>query len=365
MANPTEKFLARVWASPQEGASFRSCLVALGKEAKIQGVNFNRKHAETWLNQQNSYISHRQIVKRFPRRKVYARGIASILAIDLLDMVNLTKSNRGIRYILTGVCCFSRRGFTRKLKNKNAETVATALETILQEFPVSKIWCDSGSEFVNKTVTLLLKKYKVILYHTKNEGKSCMVEIFNRTLRRRIAKYLTHNNTKNFVDALDDITRGYNNSYHRSINRSPASVTKTNEAEVWDYLYNRKLVSYPRGKYRLGQYVRISILKNKFEKSTATLSYTDEVFKVTGVHNRPYEPVTYSIEDLLKEPILGEFYSREIAPASFSEQDLKLGKIFKSKKVGRSKQFYVSIRGFPSDYRKWITTTELKALKNV
>ena len=52
-----------------------------------------------------------------------------------------------------------------------------------------------------------------------------MVERFNRTLKTCMSKYSTSKNTLVYIDILQDIVHGYNNSYHRSIGQSPASVS--------------------------------------------------------------------------------------------------------------------------------------------
>ena len=43
-----------------------------------------------------------------------------------------------------------------------------------------KVWVDKGKEFYNKDVQKL-----VSLYSTENEEKSCVIEIFNRTIKEK------------------------------------------------------------------------------------------------------------------------------------------------------------------------------------
>lgn len=363
MVNPTAQFLDEKWGNPRDGISFRSSLVALRKHAQKQGVKFNTKDAEEWLTTQNTHTLHRQVIKKFPRRKVLTRGIGYVLAIDLLDVSSLSKWNKGTKFILTAVCCFSRRGFARKLLNKSGQTVTDALESIIKEFPVTKCWSDNGREFKNKIMTDMLKKYGILLYQTKNELKSCFVEIFNRTLRRRISKFMTWNRTNSFIEHLDNIIHGYNNSYHRSINMTPFQVCPENQAQLWSYLYEREPIKQTKTLYRIGQYVRLAKLRNTFEKATSNPGYTSEIFKITKVNCRPETPVTYSLSDLLKEEIEGEFYSREIAPVQFSESELVIYKVYKTRKRGGIKEHQISYLGYPNDYRKWIPSSELKRLQ--
>ena len=55
---------------------------------------------------------------------------------------------------------------------------------------------------------------------------------------------------------------------HRSIKEKPADVTKVNEDKIWDVLYGNTLTGIRRAKhkFKVGDKVRISKLKRKFEK---------------------------------------------------------------------------------------------------
>ena len=48
-----------------------------------------------------------------------------------------------------------------------------------------------------------------------------MVERFNRTLKGRMYRYFTPNQTKRWVDVLQDLVANYNTSYHRTIKMTP------------------------------------------------------------------------------------------------------------------------------------------------
>ena len=66
-----------------------------------------------------------------------------------------------------------------------------------------------------------------------------MVERFNRTLKQRMYRYFTTNNTLNFVPVLQSLVKGYN-TYHRSIKIAPCQVTEANSSEVYANLYKNK-----------------------------------------------------------------------------------------------------------------------------
>ena len=69
-----------------------------------------------------------------------------------------------------------------------------------------------------------LGKNDIEMYSTHNEGKSVVAEIFIRTLKNKIYKYMTSVSKNGYINKLDDIVKKYNNTYHRIIIMKPANV---------------------------------------------------------------------------------------------------------------------------------------------
>ena len=110
-----------------------------------------------------------------------------------------------------------------------------------------------------------------------------MVERFNRTLKTRMWKYFTTKNTRVYIEILQDIVHGHNNSYHRSIGQAPASVSLLNVRQV-----RRKLHGSPwakpirESKLKLGDQFRISKSRRTFKKGYLP-SWTQEIFTVAKI----------------------------------------------------------------------------------
>ena len=82
--------------------------------------------------------------------------------------------------------------------------------------------------------------------------------------------------------------------------------------------------------------MRINKTKRTFDKGYLP-NWTQELFKVTRV-NETSHPVTYKIEDLGREPVIGSFYSQEIQhvdPEQIFKIDVVLGK--RKRKIGGKK----------------------------
>ena len=59
----------------------------------------------------------------------------------------------------------------------------------------------------------------ILMYSTHNEGKSVIAERFIKTLKAKIYKQMTANDSKSSLPYLNKIVDQYNNTYHHSINK--------------------------------------------------------------------------------------------------------------------------------------------------
>ena len=146
-------------------------------------------------------------------------------------------------------------------------------------------------------------------FETYNTVKAQIVERFNRTLKDRMYKYFTANDTKRWVDVLPDLVYNYNNSYHRSIKMTPVEASE-NPRKAWDNLYGSK-DEKSKPKFKPGDFVRISKYCGKFKRGY-TANYTNEVFVVTDVLETT--SFTYKIAEIRNaEKIIGTFYEEELS----------------------------------------------------
>ena len=189
-------------------------------------------------------------------------------------MKAFSKSNQGFNFLLLVIDIFRKYGWVIPLKNKEGKTVASALKTIFKKRKPEKMWVDKGKEFYNKDVKALIE-----LYSTENEEKSSVVERWIRTMKEKMWKYFTDNNTNVYIDILPDLVKDYNNTKHSSIKMTPVEASeKKNELTVWRNLYpNRLDILDINPKLSIGDKVRISKKKKTFEKGYTT-RWTEEMF---------------------------------------------------------------------------------------
>jgi transposase InsO family protein len=196
------------------------------------------KQVKGWLETQDTYTLHKPIVKNFPRRKTFAKGINDLFQADLADMRNLASHNDGYSYILTCIDVFSRFGFAVPIRDKRGSSVAIGFEKILVERLPNMLQTDRGVEFLNSQVQDVFRKHDIRHYSSTNDDiKAALVERFNRTLKSRIYRYMTRHHTNRWIDAIDGVVSSYNRSHHRSIGMAPIDVTSDKEDAIARRLY--------------------------------------------------------------------------------------------------------------------------------
>ena len=161
-------------------------------------------------------------------------------------MLQYSKWNKGVKYLLTTIDVFSKYGWIVVLKDKKTESVSLAFEHTFKKSKrkPEKLWTDKGSEFISKHFKEFLKKNKIKLYHTE---KSSVIERWNKTMKNKMWKMFSANNNTIYWDKLDKLVDDYNNTYHSSIEMTPTQASKKeNENKVFANLYGDLIYLKPK-----------------------------------------------------------------------------------------------------------------------
>ena len=279
---------------------------------------------------------------------------------DLNDMQSLQKYNGGYRYILTVIDLFSRYAWAIPLKNKSADEVIKAFRSIFKKRKPLKLVSDRGKEFNNHKLINYLSSKGVKYYVTNNpDVKAAVVERFNRTLKTKMYKYFTRNNTYNYVTVLPKLIQAYNNSIHSSIGVSPSDVNNANAFRI----KLRQVITRPRSsRYSVGDNVRVSRERMPFRKGYQR-NFTTEIFRIGSILGGNRVP-TYKLVDLNGQPIVGSFYEPELSKTVVSEEtEFKIEKIIKRRRRGRGWEYFVKWLGYPDSFNSWVKASALKTLR--
>jgi hypothetical protein len=241
-------------------------------------------------------------------RKTIVYGLRDLWQVDLLDFQKFSTENNGYRYLCVIIDCFTKYVWVKPLKDKTGGSLVKALSLLLMTERPKLLQADQGTEFFNKNVTRMLEAFGPKLYHSYSEHKASIVERVQRTLRARLGKLFTERGNNVWIDKIDDIVETYNNSYHRSIKMRPADVTEQHTSKIRRLLFKPEKYKQPSD-FKVGDKVRITVKRKQFQKEYEK-AWTDEKFLIKVIQYTV--PVTYLLEDLSKEPVLGAFYKEEL-----------------------------------------------------
>jgi transposase InsO family protein len=167
------------------------------------------------------------------------------------------------------------------LKDKTGKSIAAALTTLFQNRKPVTIQSNKGTQFLNATVQQYLKSQRADFRTTHNlDIKGAVIERFNRTLKTKMYKYFTKNNTHRYLCVINSLLASYNNSVHSSIAMASGKVSPSNIYAVWQKLNSRQ-AKIPHGnvKFKVGDLVRITKQNVAFAKGYEQ-TFSIEIFKV-------------------------------------------------------------------------------------
>ncbi|KAJ3662434.1 hypothetical protein Zmor_006784 [Zophobas morio] len=290
--------------------------------------------------------------KNFKRRHTVINGFDELWQADLADFQSYAKENHGYKYVLVVIDCLSKFLWMRPLKTKSASDVSRAMESILNKGrKPTLLQTDQGKEFFNAQFSDLMKKNKIIHYHTYSVKKVAIVERVIRTIKSKLYRSFTLTASYNWTNKLENINAEYNKTRHRITGKKPIDINKQNAHEIKLYGINPKAET--KHKFKEGDIVRVSKFKHIFEPGYKP-SWSTELFKISKVNAT--NPTTYVLRDFQDRPIKGSFYEPEL-------QKTKNIDVFLIEKVLRrkGKKLFVKWLGLPKNQQtSWISTEDLR-----
>ena len=246
-----------------------------------------RKYVNDWLKKQDT------VQQLAPSKSVLQYKITSEPGgwqADIMFFNGLERENHGCIGILLFEQIESRFALIYKLPNKAAATIASKFVDMCVRFKPSTIASDNGSEFKNKQVQEVCKKYGVeqFFYAVGSHTSLGTIDSLTKTIRMRIRAWMQATSKLNWVDAIDDIIEAYNDSVHSSLGRSPAAAAadvgfmERRHAEAMEF--NRKLQE--RMDIAPGDRVRYKLVREKLAKGGA--KWSDKVYEVERADGLSY-----------------------------------------------------------------------------
>lgn len=353
----TDTTLRKIYFDLDDPASFTG-VETLYQAAKRRLPDITKKAVREWLSQQESYTLHKPARKRFPRNSIIVTAIDALWELDLVDLSKHKKLNGGFAYLLQVIDVGSRFGFSMPLRTKKPTEVAAAFEKLMQRSGRRPIVCtfDAGKEFTGKAFQAMLKRNEIFSYVSSSDMKCSIIERWNRTLKSRMWRYFTQNNTYRWKDVLQKLVTGYNNATHRTIGCKPSEVTAETIGGIVNRLVQNSNLERPHSfKFDINDHVRISRSKGVFEKGFEP-NWTREIFVITSRKAVPH-PV-YKIKDLNNESIKGIFYETQLQKVE-KPPVYKIEKILRWRRFGGKRQAFVRYLGYGPAFDEWVNEENL------
>nr|CAD2194806.1 unnamed protein product [Meloidogyne enterolobii] len=240
MGKTLDTFLEKIYYSLNSPASYAG-INRVYIEARRKYPKIKLKDVYDFLHRQRVYTMHRPLRKKFPRTATRPSGLHTDWQADLAIFDQLAKYNDGYKYLLVCIDVLSRKIFAVPAKSKSSEDMIEAFENI---FKLSKgilphkLYTDRGLEFEAKRMKEYFKKKDIdkrVVYSP--DVHASMAERANRTIKERLYRYFSEQNTLRWNKVIQKIVSGINASINRTTGVTPNSVTFKNAGELFNRLY--------------------------------------------------------------------------------------------------------------------------------
>ena len=360
-----ENYLKQIYYNPSKSSSFGG-IDKLDHYVREKGKHsISREKIQKWLQSQEVHTTNLLPKHFIKRRQVIVPYIDYMWDVDTASMRGYMKENKGFGYFILAIDIMSRFVWCKPIKTPNGVETRKVFQQIFKEKRTpEKVRTDKGTEFSNKDVREFFEKHKIKHFVTQNEVKANYAERAIQTIKGKIMRYMRAKRTSHWLDQLQNITTSYNNTTHRTIKQSPASVTKEDENKLWGLLYSPKKLSkiIPKKlsyKFKIGDYVRVSRLRHAFQRYYNE-HWTNEIFIIKERNMQQYIPV-YVLIDYDKDPIKGIFYEGELQKVFVDENALySVEKVVEERIQNRVKESLIRWKGWPEKFDSWIPSRNVK-----
>ena len=259
-------------------------------------INITKRAIAEFLKLQPSYQLTRPIKTKLSK-PIIELAPNRRWQIDLLDVSNLSKYNKGYNYILNCVDVFSRFCWLRLLKSKFPKDIVKAMKTIFVEATIKPniVQCDNGTEFFAEFQEYLQNEHvKQLFNDSYTPTQNAIVERCNKDIRKIINAFMMERNTNTYYDTIDQIQDAKNQTYNSSIHATPAEVWTADKKTTKRNLPKSLVESNPKLNAKLELLNRQINLSNQYKAK-------DTMFKANQCVRVKMSSIFVNVRKMIKQ----------------------------------------------------------------
>ena len=183
--------------------------------------------------------------------------------------------------LLVVIDCLSLYLWAYPLKRRSKSEIAEKFASLFAHRRPIILTTDGEAAFKNPPLYERFGVKHVVA--TFSAHKARIVESLGvRLLQRAIARRIASSGDTRLLAVLPDLVKSLNDRYVPELGLRPSQVNVANSVQVYRRRYGRLLKQKtPRSAFRVGDKVRVSATRRKFEKASRAQNFSNEIYVIT------------------------------------------------------------------------------------
>ena len=172
-----------------------------------------------------------------------------------------------------------------------------------------------------------------------------------------MSQLMEHRENNRYIDVLNDLIEGYNNTPHSRHCGVPANIGDgDDEQRLWIQKFERETPKTLQPTLKVGDHVCMVGPRRVFARGYYE-RWTREVFVVTKGETDD-APITYRVKDLMDEEISGRFYAEELQLIEYDpDATFKIEEVLRTRRRQGQPKKFVKWLGYPEKFNSLIPKT--------
>lgn len=267
--------------------------VKLYRLAKDEGINVSFNDVKNFLENRNQ--AFRTTQKDKIQQSIVARDVGTNLMIDVMIYDRYKYGN--YEYVLTAVDIKSRYADAIPMTKNSIQKAIDAMDKIFEDMGNVPQILQADNQFNNQRFMDAMRKRGVEQFWFSVAGDynhNGIVERFNGTLARQLQKWRVKTGLKDWVSAMPEVLKSYNESWHSTIKAKPI--------DVWTRVdINKQYVIEMEDNWEIGDIVRYKIQKKSAFDKGDRIQYSIDKYEIVKKEGRRWILKNIETGDILKK----------------------------------------------------------------